>query len=90
LAASWRNLSHLCRSFLDMNGDGVRDLKGVQRRLDYPACLCVDAIHAPAIVLTISTTSATVCGFSSLALEEVKFRFRGYQCSLAKFARVDE
>ena len=32
------------RSFQDTNGDGVGDLKGIERRLDYLASLGVDAI----------------------------------------------
>jgi alpha-glucosidase len=32
------------RSFLDTNGDGIGDLEGIIRRLDYLACLQVDAI----------------------------------------------
>lgn len=32
------------RSFLDMNGDGIGDLPGIERRLDYLSSLGVDAI----------------------------------------------
>ena len=32
------------RSFQDANGDGIGDLKGIERRLDYLACLGIDAI----------------------------------------------
>src|SRR3546814_4855037 len=32
------------RSFQDMNGDGVGDLKGIEQRLDYLVALGVDAI----------------------------------------------
>lgn len=32
------------RSFLDTNGDGVGDLKGIERKLDYVASLGVDAV----------------------------------------------
>src|SRR5713101_3756195 len=32
------------RSFQDTNGDGIGDLKGIERRLDYLASLGVDAI----------------------------------------------
>ena len=32
------------RSFLDMNGDGVGDLRGIEAKLDYIAGLGVDAI----------------------------------------------
>ncbi len=32
------------RSFLDMNGDGIGDLPGIERRLDYLASLGIDAI----------------------------------------------
>src|SRR3546814_12707033 len=32
------------RSFQDMNGDGVSDLKGIEQRLDYLVALGVDAI----------------------------------------------
>ena len=32
------------RSFADANGDGIGDLKGVTRHLDYVAALGVDAI----------------------------------------------
>src|SRR5579864_6005926 len=32
------------RSFLDADGDGVGDLRGISSRLDYPAALGVDAI----------------------------------------------
>ena len=32
------------RSFQDTNGDGIGDLKGIERRLDYLASLPVDAI----------------------------------------------
>src|SRR6201984_3011806 len=32
------------RSFLDTNGDGIGDLKGIAERLDYVAGLGVDAI----------------------------------------------
>src|SRR6201995_2850200 len=32
------------RSFMDSDGDGIGDLRGIVARLDYPAALGVDAI----------------------------------------------
>jgi alpha-glucosidase len=37
------------RSFQDTNGNGIGDLKGIERRLDYLASLGVDAIWIPPI-----------------------------------------
>ena len=51
------------RSFQDTNGDGVGDLAGITRRLDYVAALGVDAIWiSPFCLRAISCTRRAASG----------------------------
>src|SRR3546814_3348744 len=55
------------RSFQDMNGDGVGDLKGIEQRLDYLVALGVDAIwirseeHTSELQSLMRTSYAVFC-----------------------------
>ena len=44
------------RSFQDTNGDGIGDLKGIERRLHYLASLGIDAIWISPIYLSLLKT----------------------------------
>ena len=57
------------RSFQDTNGDGIGDLKGIERRLDYLASLGVDAIWIspiyPSPMADFGYDVADYCGIDS-------------------------
>jgi alpha-glucosidase len=57
------------RSFQDMNGDGIGDLRGIERRLDYLASLGVDAIWMspiyPSPMADFGYDVADYCGIDS-------------------------
>src|SRR5207245_3372108 len=58
------------RSFQDTNADGIGDLKGIERRLDYLASLGVDAIWTspiyPSPMADFGYDVADYCGIDSL------------------------
>jgi oligo-1,6-glucosidase/alpha-glucosidase len=58
------------RSFQDSNGDGVGDLKGIERRLDYIAALGVDAIWLspifPSPMMDFGYDIADYCGIEPM------------------------
>src|SRR3546814_1262010 len=68
------------RSFQDMNGDGVGDLKGIEQRLDYLVALGVDAIWIspiyPSLMADFGYDVADYCGRSEEHTSELQSLMR--------------